>query len=237
MLTKAASLVPGHFLSCERLKVQQHPSQPSLDTCIKLITETLGGGRLIFHGIHFDLDPFSVQAITHLRHHQQLLSLSTPFLNTLRQYSLNNGQGNWQTGLTFCTYFQQQPVIKSYLALDGEMIHQIHHRCLNTPQLAVETIQAHHWLIEQMLSQLSWQPSHLLLRISWLLAGLLIIISLFLLPPILWLFTLPFWWLLQRGMQTLLRFTLRPWIWRQLLKGKASRQNLAWRLLRLLKLI
>jgi hypothetical protein len=210
----------------------QRPSPPPLETWIEPITETIGGGRVIFHGVHFHLDPPLVQVITNFRHRQQLLSLPTPLLNALRQYSLNNGQGNLQTGLTFCTYCQQQPVIKSYIALDGEMIHQIHHRFLATPESAIATLKAHHWLIEQILTQLSWQKSPLLQRISWLLAGLGMILSLFFLPPFLWLFILPFWWLLQRGIQSLVRLALQHWIWRQLLRGRVSRQHLAWRLLR-----
>jgi hypothetical protein len=212
-------------------KVQQQ-SLPS-DTYIKPITETIGGGRMIIHSVNFYLDPSLIQRLNHLQHRQQPLLLLNPLRNTLRQYHFNGGQGNLQTGLTFYTHLDQQPIIKSYIASDGEMIHQLHHRCLDAPESALGVFQVHCWLIKQILTQMSWRRTHILKYIFWFIAGLLSLITLLFLPPILWLFLLPFLWLLQREMQSFVRFTLQRWIWRQLLRGKASRQNLAWRLLQL----
>ncbi len=182
-----------------------------IESCLELITEEGEQGQTIFYGVNFHLTPQLLQLITQARKTRQFLTLSLPFLTAFRQYS---SQGSSQSGLSFYTYYQQQVLIKSIIDLDGDIIHKIHQDCLTVPELALEITYAHHWLIAELLNQLSRQSSPSINKITpltWILSGVILVIIFAVFSPhyLVWLLFPPLLWLLQRGMKLLLKYVNR----------------------------
>lgn len=74
-----------------------------------------------------------------------------------------------QTGLTFITDYEGQPVVQSVIGLDGDVFHKVCRAILQDEQsLAISW--AHHWLIEQLFLNLRRKTTKYYQRLSWFIA-------------------------------------------------------------------
>ncbi|AFZ37438.1 hypothetical protein Sta7437_3956 [Stanieria cyanosphaera PCC 7437] len=88
---------------------------------------------------------------------------ASEILTDFRSYVLLNHQNNFSVELNFCSFYQQDEektaVIQSTISLDGKIVQQIRHDYLQEFQLLQRIINAHYWVIEQMLNQLKLKSS------------------------------------------------------------------------------
>lgn len=213
----------------------------NLEGYITMERERISPSRILFHGIRFNLDKDLLLQIQYAKDTNRRLEISPAFLADLRYYSLIDGENHFQSGLTFCTYYgkgkSQEALIRSVISLDGDIMQQIKRDCLENPHFYRQIAAAHYWLIEQLLTQLRIgslvKLNLVVIILSWTIALLLmagmvmLLISKFL--NYLWMFLVAvvMTWLLQVGLQMLLRLFLpkiRRWILRRILFGFLSYQ-------------
>ena len=216
-------------------------------------------GLVLFRFVRFNLDKSVITKILQARATGQRLHISRNLLAELRYYALSDGENHhrenrFQSGLTFCTYYepprnprsQAQPgneniealprltgeeseniVMRSTIALDGDIIHQIRRDCLERPKRCLAIARAHYWLINQLLNQLRIKATSWLNWLAWglslsIVALVVMLNAEHLMPinPLKLLAPAAIWWLLQEGIKRLLSFLwpfVRRWAWRQFL--------------------
>ena len=139
-----------------------------------------------FSGINFHFNSQILAKIHQAKQKGHRLHISKQLQTQLRCCSLLGRESYFQSGLSICTYYQQndyeEPVIKSLLSPDGDMLHQVSSHYLNQSQLCHEITSAHHWLLPQLTRSLTWQRTRLGDMLAWLIAVLLIL-GLFLAYP------------------------------------------------------
>ncbi|MBE9127019.1 MULTISPECIES: hypothetical protein [unclassified Coleofasciculus] len=218
-----------------RFQQQSQRGGLNLEGCINLEQERISRSRSLVHTIRFTLDNDFLQNIQTARKTGCRLYVPRDLLATLRDYTLIDWENRLQSGLTFCTYYRrgesEEALMRSVISLDGDILHQIRRDCLEHPNFCQALTSAHYWLIEQLMSQLrlgAFLPLNLLLNLlSWglalLIAALFVILFIpeFLNNP--WLLIAPLLgvWLLQIGLQGLLRVFL-PAFRRRLLRWMLS---------------
>jgi hypothetical protein len=158
----------------------------------------------------------------------------------LRYYALIDSENHLRSELTFVTYFVQggypEALMRSVISSDGEVLHQIKSNCLDYPDFCRQITLAHHWLIEQLLSQLHLKSlvkgDRLVRVLSWLIVVAIALLWIPLLiqvnPWLLWvmlLVALPLQWVLQNLLRRRLP-SISRWIWRKLLSGLLSHKPL-----------
>jgi hypothetical protein len=195
---------------------------------------------VVFHSIRFNLDQDVVQQIQSAKEVGCRLEFSPKFLADLRYYALIDSENHLRSELTFFTYFVQggypEALMRSVISSDGEILHQIKSNCLEYPDFCRQITLAHHWLIDQLLSQLHLKSlvkgDRLVRLLSWLTVvaiALLWIPLLIQVNPWLLLALLLVALVLQRVLQNLMRLRLPSisrWIWRKLLSGLLSHKSL-----------
>lgn len=175
-----------------RLASPSHP--PSLRqhlaiaSCIQIEVERISRSQVLFHGIRFTLDKEILQQIQQARQMGDSLKLSPQLLTDLRYYALIDDENRWQSGLSFCTYYQrgnsQEALMRSVIGMDGDMMHQIQRNCLERPKFSRQISAAHYWLIEQIMGQLRFGKFSPLTRlINGLALGLALLIAMLLVIP------------------------------------------------------
>ncbi|NJO19592.1 MAG: hypothetical protein HC838_05345 [Spirulinaceae cyanobacterium RM2_2_10] len=93
-------------------------------------------------------------------------------MSDLRAYILFPRWGTAPPTLTFSTYYYAsaevggEPLVRSSIAIDGDVLHQICDRCLADPELALSLTGAHYWLIDQLLSRLRLEAQAALDRLT-----------------------------------------------------------------------
>jgi hypothetical protein len=169
------------------------------------------------------------------------LSIAPRLLTRLQHYALLDETGYPQSGLTFCTYYSDRPfpdaqtpqtsslqvspfgdgdlVLKSVIAWDGNILHQICDRYLIHPQ-GRAIVSAHHWLVYQLLSQIPHPIAPPLKSLLWRLASIVMGLALLLCIPLLFIFPLAA--LLLIGLSCLVLLLpqrhrqVNRWLWRSL---------------------
>lgn len=232
-----------------------NPTDPvlALPSCIKVIKEEVGlptsPSQQYYHGIYFYLSAKTLGQIQQAITNGQRLSVESTLLSDLRYYSLFGQNSSFPSGLTFCSFYQtpdsNQALVRSFIALDGDSIHQICHDCLANPQFALQINLAHHWLINQLISQLRLDFDKWLNTLSWSISIPTVMVTvigywerftedfwLVVFPPVMA-------WLLQDGIKRFLMFIfpfLRRWCVGWLLSSSWFRnpitQKIALRILR-----
>lgn len=194
--------------------------------------------RFIPHRISFHFNKDNLKAFQQARANNQSLLLSPTLLADFRYYILLNQYDYFQSGLTFCTYYQEREqeiaVLQSVISLEGKIEQQIRRGAaapatrddLDNPYWLYTITSLHYWAIAQMFEQLPLQPRNYSNWLFWVLALLIgMAIALFsfqllgIFHPILLLLLIVASWLLQTGSKNLLLPYLRIWILRQLLFG------------------
>lgn len=130
-----------------------------------------------FSGINFHFDS---QVITKIHQAQQRgarLQVSKQLQTKLRCCALLGLESYLQSGLSICTYYQrkdcEEPVIKSLLSPDGDMLHQIASDYLHEDFSQITT--AHYWLLQQLARHLAWQRTRIVDILAWSIAILCIL--------------------------------------------------------------
>ncbi|AFZ19867.1 hypothetical protein [Allocoleopsis franciscana] len=212
----------------------------NLEPYIQFEQERISRSRVVFHSIRFNLDQDVLQQIQSAKEVGCRLDFSPKFLADLRYYALIDAQNHLRSELTFYTYFVQggypEALMRSVISSDGEVLHQIKSNCLEYPEFCRQITLAHHWLINQLLSQLHLKglvKGKLLVRVlSWLTVVAIALLWIPLLiqinPWLLWVMLFAAL-LLQRVLQNLIWLrlpSLSRWIWRKLLSGLLSHKPL-----------
>jgi hypothetical protein len=227
-----------------QLEVKTSPSanlNKSIDLGDRIRIEEVKDDRgiVIFRFVQFNLDPTSIKRILQAKRQGERLQISPSLLDRLRFLALSDGEhmdgGNrWQSGLTFCTYFESagrksdRIAMRSVIGLDGDIINQIRADLLGNSQTSTEIASSHYWLIERLLDRLPMKKvdyTWLKTELTWWVWGIslgILAMALFLylaklLPMVVLILAL----LIAVGI--LLTFyiwqpSLRPWIWQRWLR-------------------
>ncbi|NES25100.1 MAG: hypothetical protein F6K41_40890 [Symploca sp. SIO3E6] len=207
----------------------------NLERYIKINQEKIHS-HVLFHSISFHLES---ELLTKIQQAQQIgspLEISSKLLADLRYSVLIDRENCIQTGLTFYTYYWQdgseEALMRSVIATDGDILHQIQSECLQEPQFCHQIASAHYWLIEQLLSQLRLGTVVHLNFLAWLMSLLttapVAITNLKELlqgEPWMWLIPVVMLWLLKLVWQVLLSWVFRMiscCFFRRLLSGLVS---------------
>lgn len=218
----------------------------NLEPYIQFEQERISRSRVVFHSIRFNLDQDVLQQIQSAKEVGCRLDFSPEFLADLRYYALIDSENHLRSELTFYTYFVQggypEALMRSVISSDGDILHQIKSNCLEDPDFCRQISLAHHWLIDQLLSQLRLKDfvkgDWLIKVVSWLTVVAIALLWIPLLLPINPWLLLPLilvGLLLQWVLQNLLRKRLPSisrWIWRKLLSGLLSHKPLEKRIAR-----
>lgn len=232
-----------HRLSRKDSYKSRRDNALNLEPYIQFEQEQITRSRIVFHGIRFHLDPDILQRIQEAQKAGCSIYTSRNLLAKLLYYALIDRENRLQTGLTFCTYYElngsPEPLMRSVISIDGEILQQIKSECLEYPEFCHQMASAHYWLINQLLSKLRLgqvlKLHQLAWGLSWVIAVVIVAIAL---PFILLLVQVRPWmliallliaWLLQYLLQRLLRRLLPilgRWVLRQLLPGLLSHKPL-----------
>ncbi|MBD1923910.1 hypothetical protein H6F77_22990 [Microcoleus sp. FACHB-831] len=191
--------------------------------------------------IRFNLHPTVLDRILLAKATGRGLYIPRHLLAALRSYALLDAESRLQSGLTFCSYYYQPVsqhlaaetiVMRSVIALDGDVIHQIRRDCLENGERCRAIATAHYWLISQLLNSLRLKTYLLLSWLSWGLSLLIVAATIiskldefWLLHPFLQLATVLLLWLLQEILRRLLLLllpSLGRWALRFLLRWMLS---------------
>ena len=210
----------------------------NLDDCIAVEKERVTRSIVLFHGVRFTLDQEALLKIKQAQETGKVLNISSQLLADLRYYALIDQVNYLRSSLTFCTYYKSagshQAIIRSLIALDGDIIHQIKSDCLENPDFCYQVASAHYWLTNQLLDKLNLRLLLKLNLVSWLLSLLTVISTV--IPNLermqeniwMWPGTVLMSWLLQTGIKRLLFLflpILRRWFLRRMLSGLLSPQS------------
>ena len=229
-----------HSISRKHSHKTREPKGLNLEPYIQFEQERVSRYRVEYYSIRFNLDKDILKKIQQAQETGCHLYISRKLLADLRYYVLIDGENRLQSGLTFYTYYlpndSKEALMRSVISTDGDIFHQIRSDCLEHPNFCHRLVSAHHWLIDQLLSQLRLG---ILLRLNWLswslsllITGVIVILYIQQLMAVnLWLLLAPVVMvlLLQRILQPLLILflpILRRWALRKLLSGLLSRKLL-----------
>ncbi len=152
-----------------------------LERSIRFVKERLSPQQTVVRGLNFHLNAADLDQIQQARRQGQALHLPSRFLRDLRAYLIFPAEGTVPLTLTIATYYYASPaadgeaLIRSAIALEGDVLHQICDRCLADPELALALTSAHYWLIDQLLTRLKLDVQAAL---AYLTRGLQIVIFL-----------------------------------------------------------
>jgi hypothetical protein len=143
------------------------------DSYVEIIHKDIYDKQPIFPCICFHLDRARLVKLQKVQANNKLLKFSPSLISNFRYITLVDRQNHLHSGLTFCTYYQQdnykKAVIRSVIFLDGKINQQICNDLLQSPELTKKLIYAHYSLSEQLLQKLflTTKPSLNLYLISW----------------------------------------------------------------------
>ncbi|MBR8828745.1 MAG: hypothetical protein DSM107014_12735 [Gomphosphaeria aponina SAG 52.96 = DSM 107014] len=184
--------------------------------------------------VYFYFNQDTLKAITQLKSQKKQLKLTLKYRSDLRRLALVT------SGLTFCSYYQQDEskvaIFKSVIFLEGKIINQISQHCLENPELTQEIMTAHYWLVEQILANLPIRKNRLN-GLAWGLALLLVIVVGLLLIPLNFLkiiAALLMLFLFQWGIKRLLNqfaIFLKPRLWLGIFSPSTKTRKISWYIL------
>ena len=217
-----------------------------LSSCIRIKKTRISRRSIIPSQVCFQLDPEMLSKIEAAQATNGNLVLEPQQLANLRYYTLINSavtkQSNdlypAESSLTFSTSYlftQEQPeitVVRSVIDLEGKIEQRVQQDLWQNRQLLPRVIQAHHWLVWQILRQLPLKTRNNTSLIVWSLWFLIAIA----ITPLIWYF-LPlhfvvkliivcgFYCLLKAYIQHFINKQFKAWILHQLSFGFLSNQT------------
>lgn len=166
------------------------PVQNPINSCLRIEQKRISRRCSIPDRISFNLNQEILSQINILRNQQQKISFSSDNLTELRYYFLLKCSKDSRLGITFTTHYQQSnyntAIIKSVVYLSGKTQQYI----LDNRELCQAIVEAHYWLIEQILTQIPIK-FHKSILLLWLIS--LGIVMIFFAPLIL-IFVPNFFW-------------------------------------------
>ncbi len=75
-----------------------------------------------------------------------------------------------QSGLTFCTHFDNRLVLRTVVSLDGDVLNQIESRLMDSPDECLAVTTVHYWLMDQLTGELRSDIRQLLAGLAWAIA-------------------------------------------------------------------
>lgn len=158
-----------------------YPSATShqvLNSCIQVAEVRISRRLTMPCQINFRLNADLLEQIEQIKAKNQSLKLSNPKLATLRYYTLINSSLNIKitsvqerlSPLNFTTNYifpdnQNLTVVRSLIDLEGQITQQIQQDLWHNPRLLERVVNAHHWLIGQVLIQLPLKTPKPILRL------------------------------------------------------------------------
>lgn len=158
----ANSKTDSHTFNCQLLPAGS--SQTIIDdraaaTIVKIMSES---GQFIFY-----LNQSVISLLGETEPTQVALEMPPDLIADLRRYALVDENGRFQSDFTFCTHYTDpiktwqsnilprsgEIVLRTVIALDGDVIYQINRDFLQHP-LCLGVTTAHHWLIQQLMGHL-----------------------------------------------------------------------------------
>ena len=143
------------------------------DLSIKIEEQRVNRQQIIPQQVNLEFNQESLELIIRMQEQRQLLFLSPKLLTNLRYYSLlccylsphlflskrlDSRNLILRSGLVFTTYYCQDsekiPVITSKISLHGKISQQICHKFFFKFALLKKIINAHYWIVNQVLQQL-----------------------------------------------------------------------------------
>ncbi|MGL5940574.1 MAG: hypothetical protein ACRC2S_09340 [Waterburya sp.] len=172
----------------------QVTNHQSLNSCIQIMEVKINRRLTLPRQINFRLNADILKQIEYIKAQNQQLKLSKSKLTTLRYYTLLNSSLESKANLVqerlsplnFTTSYifsdnQQLTVIRSLIDVKGQISQQIQQDLWHNPQLLERVVDAHHWLIGQILIQLPLKtPRLILLLLHLLLAIVWVIVTMYL---------------------------------------------------------
>ncbi|MGK7949175.1 MAG: hypothetical protein AB4368_10330 [Xenococcaceae cyanobacterium] len=151
-----------------------------LSSCIYINREQISRRHIVPNGVRFYLNPDYLQEIKQAKVKKLKITLSPYLLADFRYYVLIERHSHIPSDINFSTYYQQNDreitKIKSTISVEGKIAQQICHDDWQDCQLLQEITDAHHWLIEEMMSQLPLEKKNDSQWLSWCIALVLTIL-------------------------------------------------------------
>lgn len=203
-----------------------------LSSCIYISREQISRRHIVPNGVRFYLNQDYLHEIKQAQTEKTKITLSPYLLADFRYYILIERHSHIPSDINFSTYYehneQEIAKIKSTISVEGKVVQQICHDEWQDYKLLQEITNAHHWLIQEMLSQLpleknnnKWLSWVIALVITILITPIILLsieaIDLFELILIICLFLI-----LQKISKIFIIAYLRNWILSQLLFGVFS---------------
>ena len=204
-----------------------------LDSCIEILKDDKDAisseEEVTYYGVRFHLNSENIPAIMQAQANRNQLQIPATLLADFRYYLLFGQPGGVFSGLSFCSYYQQgeirEALMRSFISLDADSIHQIHQDCLQDAQFALNFTSAHYWLIHQLMRRLRLDATRWVNSAAWgislptVAATVLARLDAFLDNPWMFLFPPLMAWFLQGGIKQILLLIFPPiyrWCWRQI---------------------
>ena len=222
-----------------------------LNSCIRIERAKINHKLSIPHQIVFRLDPEILSQIEQARENNYKLILTPDNLADLRYYALLNYFSAEQldfndrlhraklmsierSPLIFTSNYlfspnQSKNVVRSIINSEGKICQQVQQDLWQSPQLLPKVINAHHWLILQILSQLPLKVNNSLARLLkslWLITLFLFSICLWIYLPICILFKILiisfFVYFFTKSLKKVIKKKFKIWILHGLFNGFCS---------------
>lgn len=205
----------------------------SLDSWLQIDEQRVSRGRIIPCRVRFELDAHNLAKIYRVYDDNSKIVISSNKLTNLRFYVFLASQTIEESSLVFATSYlqneQKATIVKSIISLEGKVTQQIQQDAWYSFQIRNKVIPLHHWLIWQILQQLSFKTKDY----SQLIAVVMSLSIVTLLLPIIWtllahiksvklLLIFAIWVILQYLIKYLLEHQFKSWISQELLCGFLS---------------
>ena len=159
-----------------------------LNSCIHINQERISRRHIIPNGVRFYLNQDYLREIKQAQAQRLNIELSPELLADFRYYVLIERQRYIPSDITFSTYYQQDTheiaKIQSTISVEGKIQQQICHNDWTNAQLLRKIVNAHYWLIGQMLNQLPMEKKAYTKQLPWYIA---LVITILLAPLLLYL--------------------------------------------------
>ena len=236
-----------------------------LNSCIQIEESRISRRISIPRQVDFHLSSEIINSIEQIILNKHILSLSAANLANLRYYALLNSSIEEtlifnhakqsikplflkQSYLRFSTKYLSSSnkktsiVVRSVINLEGEISQQIQQDLWQNPQLSHKIINAHHWLVLQILTQLPLKKSNKYLWLYWsfvLLVMFMISVAIWYLFPLNYFLKMVVFcgiiYIFKAYIQHLIHKELKQWIVRHLIHGflsnKAHKRQIGFNLL------
>ncbi|MFP4296661.1 MAG: hypothetical protein ACLFT0_02245 [Spirulinaceae cyanobacterium] len=198
-----------------------------IERWLRIRKEKVDAKNTIVHGFEFNLNANQLAHLKAAKEQGEVLIVPPKMAQEIRYYTL------FSPVLIFSTFYQKELVFRSAISLEGDVVNQVRHDCLERQELAVAIASIHHWLIQELIAQVPLQYKRLGTRLAWVLAILIVAVSLLIslvnfqvLNPLFWLLPFVAIWLFAEGIKRIIWLLLpyfRRWLLRQMLAGRFSR--------------